>query len=111
MGKFEGLNDFQWMLLESVMPKEPKKRSKGKPHASWRLVCNSIFWILITGSRWCDLPKGPQFGSRTTSHRWLGIWQDDGTLDKMLNALLNTADLAGLLNWQRLAGDGFFFRR
>ena len=96
------------MLLESVMPTISKKRSRGKPHSSWRKVCNSIFWILITGSRWCDLPNGKQWGARTTSHRWLGLWQKDGTLDKMLTVLLSMADLAGLLDWQRLAGDGFF---
>ena len=111
MGRFEGINDDQWALLESAIPKGPKKRLKGHPHSPWRPICNSIFWILITGGRWCDLPKGKQFGARTTSHRWLGIWQKEGTLNRMLNALLNSAELSGLLNWQRLASDGFFFRR
>jgi hypothetical protein len=31
-------------------------------------------------------------------------------LDKMLQALVETAELAGLLDWERLAADGFFFR-
>jgi hypothetical protein len=36
-------------------------------------------WVLITGSRWCDVPRGEQWGSRPSAHRWLGRWQDDGT--------------------------------
>jgi len=110
MGRFEGLSNEQWVLIEPLLPKEPEKQTRGYPHAPWKKICNSIFWILITGSRWCDLPKGKQWGARTTSHRWLGVWQEDGTLEKMLKALLESANLAGLLNWERLASDGFFFR-
>ena len=53
---------------------------------------------------------GEQWGSRASAHRWLGRWQADGTLDNILTALIEAADLAGLLNWERLAGDGFFFQ-
>lgn len=111
MGRFEGLTDRQWAILAPLVPQEPQKRARGYPHASWRKVCNSIFWILITGSRWCDLPRGEIWGAKTTSHRWLGIWQKDGTLDMMLNAVLSTAELKNLLDWERIAVDGFFFRR
>ena len=107
-GKFEGLIDAQWSILEPLLPKEPQKRRKGHPHAPWRKICNTIFWILITGSRWCDVPKGEQWGSRPTAHRWLGRWQEDKTLDRILNALLDRAEFAGMLDWQRLAADGFF---
>lgn len=31
-------------------------------------------------------------------------------MDKLLQALLDAADLAGLLDWERLAADGFFSR-
>ncbi len=73
MSKFEGLTDSQWSFLAPLVSQEPEKRSKGYPHASWRKVCHSIFWILITGSRWCDLPKGEAWGARTTSHSRLGV--------------------------------------
>lgn len=110
MGRFNGLTDGQWKVIESQLPKEPEKRRRGYPHAAWRPICNTILWVLITGSRWCDIPKGEQWGSRPSAHRWLGRWQADGTLDKILTTLIETADLAGLLNWERLAGDGFFFQ-
>lgn len=67
-----------------------------------------MFWILITGSRWCDLPKGPIWGSRSATHRWLGEWQENGTLNNLLFALKESAHLAGMIKWDRLAVDGFF---
>jgi transposase len=109
-GRFEGLTDVQWTLLEPLLPKDPLKKGKGKPHAPWRNICNSLFWILITGSRWCDLPQGPNWGSRSATHRWLGQWQEDGILDKLLFTLKEIADLAGMIKWDRLAVDGFFFQ-
>lgn len=50
-GRFEGLTDAQWLMIEPLLPADPKKRGKGHPHTPWRLVCNTILWVLITGSR------------------------------------------------------------
>lgn len=111
MGRFEGLSEEQWSIIKEFTPKAPEKRGKGYPHAPWRKVCNSIFWVLITGSRWCDIPKGEQWASKSTAHRWLGLWQDDGTLDRILASLREVAFLEGLIDWDRLAADGFFFSR
>jgi transposase len=111
MGRFEGLNDEQWSIIEGLMPETPEKRGKGYPHVPWRKVCNSIFWILITGSRWCDIPRGEQWASKSSAHRWLGAWQEDGTLDRILSSLQEIAFLEGLIDWDRLAADGFFFSR
>ena len=56
-GRFEGLTDLQWGFLSSFFPPPPQKRGKGSPPADRRKVLNSILYILITGSRWCDLPR------------------------------------------------------
>ena len=108
-GKSNGLTDAQWRVIGPLLPREPEKRGRGYPHAPWRPICNTILWILITGSRWCDIPKGERWGARTSAHRWLGRWQESGLLDKMLASLLETVELAGLIDWERLAADGFFF--
>jgi transposase len=57
-GRFDGLTDTQWQMIEPFLPKEPAQRGKRYPHAPWRRVCDMILWVLITGSRWCDIPKG-----------------------------------------------------
>lgn len=107
-GRFNGLTDAQWLIVAPLLPADPEQRGKGHPHTPWRLVCNTILWVLITGSRWCDVPRGEQWGSRSVAHRWLGRWVEEGVLDRVLQALLETAKLAGLLDWERLAADGFF---
>jgi len=110
-GRFEGLTDAQWLMIAPLLPTDPERRGKGHPHVPWRPVCNTILWVLITGSRWCDVPRGEGWSSRSVAHRWLGRWSEEGILDKLLHSLLDTAELAGLLDWERLAADGFFFQR
>ena len=109
--RFEGMNEEQWLILKPLLPQEPKKKKKGKPHTPWRKVCNSLLWMLINGARWCDLPKGKEWASRSATHRWLGIWEEAGILMDILTSLREQAEFKGILNVERLAVDGFFFSR
>src|SRR5918911_1787312 len=79
-GRFEGVSDLEWRLFEDVFPPAPPKRGRGMPHAPFRKVLNTLLYILITGCRWCDVPRGPQWASKSATHRWLRRWQTDGTL-------------------------------
>lgn len=108
MAQFTGLTDTQWELLEGLIPIRQFVRGMGRPPANPRYVLNSICWIMITGARWCDLPKGPHWGSRTASHRWLGVWLETEVLEKLLIALQEVADVAKMIDFERLAVDGFF---
>jgi transposase len=110
-GKFEGLTDKQWEKLEPFFPKIEKKRGCAHKHASWRSLLNTILWVLITGARWCDVPKRENFASKSTSHRWLGKWQENGTLQRAWEIILKDADIRQMLSLERLAADGFFFSR
>lgn len=107
-GKFTGVTDQQWAVIEKFLPVDPPKRGKGMPHATWRAVFNTIAYVTITGCRWCDVPVGPQWGKRTTSHRWLGRWQEDGTWDNLRAHLLGVAALAEEIDWSRASVDGSF---
>ena len=108
-GRFEGLSDAQWAFLEPLLPPEPPKRGKGMPHAPFRCVLNSIFYLLITGCRWCDLPENRKnFASKSSSHRWLVQWQEDGIFERLCHALVETADLVGKIDWSRASVDGSF---
>jgi len=110
-GKFEGLTDEQWEILEPIFPKIKKKRGCEHKHVPWRNVLNTIRWVLITGARWCDVPLRDNFGSKSSSHRWLGVWQEDGTWDRATEKILQDANLFEMLALERLAADGFFFSR
>ena len=111
-GRFDGLSDAQWGVLERLLPPPPVRRGRGMPHAPFRIVLNSIFYILITGSRWCDLPDDRDvFAHRSSAHRWLMRWQQDGTFDLMCDGMRELADLNGLINWDRAAVDGSFSLR
>ena len=57
-GRFEGLSNLEWSLFEDIFPKPPEKREGGMPHSSFRDELKTLLYILITGCRWCDVPKG-----------------------------------------------------
>ena len=108
-GRFEGISDTQWEVLEGLLPPEPNKRGRGMPHTPFRYVMNSILYILITGARWCDLPDNRAvFASKSSAHRWLIRWQKDGTFERMERSIIALADLAGKIDWSRASVDGSF---
>ena len=56
-GRFEGVSDLEWRLFEDVFPPAPPKRGRGMPHAPFRKILNTLLYVLITGCRWCDVPR------------------------------------------------------
>ena len=108
-GRFEGISDEAWLLLGSMMPGYGERRGRGMPPAPFRAVINSILYVLITGCRWCDIPDDRDvFASKTSSHRWLMRWQDDGTFDKLCKGIISLADVSGKIDWSYSSVDGSF---
>lgn len=107
-GRFEGLSDLEWRLFEDVLPPAPQRRGRGMPHAPFRKIVNTLLYVLITGCRWCDVPRGPQWASKSATHRWLQRWQADGTLATMQARILGIAQEQGLIRWEYGAVDGAF---
>ena len=105
-GAFEGFSDLAWKLCADVCPPEPPTRGRGMPHTPFRAVANPWLDILITGCRWCDLPRGQQWASQSAAHRWLQRWQADGTLAAMPAQILGIAEEHGLIQWPYDAVDG-----
>ena len=69
-GRFEGVSDLEWRLFEDVFPPAPPKRGRGMPHAPFRKLWNTLLYVLITGCRWCAVPRGPQWASKSATQRW-----------------------------------------
>ena len=107
-GRFEGLTDEEWFQLEELFPDDVEKRSKGMPHTPFRNVINTLLYILITGCRWCDVPKGSNWASKSAAHRWLKRWESDGTLLELQNRTLGFAETQDQIDWDFGAVDGSF---
>ena len=93
-GRFEGMSDAEWKLFEDIFP-EKERKGRGMPAAHPRKVLNSLLFILTTGCRWCDLPQGPCWASKSSAHRWLKTWHSDGTIDKLKARILGAAQNGG----------------
>jgi transposase len=106
-GRFEGINDSEWELFKDLFP-TPSKRRRGMPSAPLRNILNSLLYVLITGCRWCDIPHGKQWASKSATHRWLKRWQSDGTLADIQAKTLGIAEDRGMIQWQYGAVDGSF---
>lgn len=105
-GKFNGLTDSEWELLRRLLPEE--KNATGRPPSEARSVLNTIFYLLITGCRWCDVPVGKKWAKKSSAHRRLGKWQKNGTFASLKASLLGAAHLAGKIDWQNASVDGSF---
>ena len=106
-GRFEGLSDLEWMLFEDLFP-VAEKRGRGMSPTPPRKVINSLLYLLITGSRWADLPKDNQWASKSSGHRWLQRWFQDGTFGALKAIILGIAQKKGMINWNYGAVDGSF---
>jgi transposase len=78
------------------------------PHTPFRKVVNTLLYLLITGCRWCDTPRGPRWASKSAAHRWLQRWQADGTWAAMQARVLELAQERGMIHWEYGAVDGAF---
>lgn len=77
------VTDAQWALLEPLLPPAPPG---GRPRKTdMRDVVNAIFYILRTGCQWLYLPK--DFPPKSTVWRYFKQWRDDGTLERIHDAL------------------------
>ena len=107
-GRFEGLTDVEWLLFENLFPEPPPQPKGGRPPISPRFILNTLLFILFSGSRWCDVPVGAIWATRSTAHRHLGLYEQDGTLDRLKARLLGIAHNEGLIAWVAGAVDGSF---
>jgi transposase len=76
------ITDDQWECIKDLFPKPAKT---GRPPRDHRLMLDGIFWILRTGSAWRDLPE--EFGPWQTVYDRFNGWNEDGTIDNILQRL------------------------
>jgi transposase len=77
------LTDEEWALIAPEIP--PAKRGGGKRSVDMREVVNGLMYVLSTGCQWRALPK--DLPPRSTVNGYFGLWDYDGTLDRIHHAL------------------------
>jgi hypothetical protein len=106
-GRSEGCSDLAWSLFVDRFP-PPRPRGRAMPPTPFRNVVYTLLYGLITGCRWCDLPCGPPWASKSATPRWLQRWQPEGTLAAMQARRLGSAEERSIVQWQYGAVDGAF---
>ena len=100
------LSDKQWSKIKERLPQPPRRKRRGRPRADQRLVLEGILWVLRSGARWRDLPKG--YPSSSTCWRALREWEERGVWLTIWRGLLGQLDQKGKLNWSEVFLDASF---
>jgi transposase len=77
------LIDAEWALIAPLIP--PARRGGRKRSVDVREVLNAIFYVLATGCQWSALPK--DLPPKSTAHFYFMLWDWDGTLERIHEAL------------------------
>ena len=77
------VTDEEWAFIEPLIP--AAKPGGNKRSIDERSVVNGVMYILSTGCQWAALPK--DLPPRSTVNDYLRRWDDDGTLERIHQAL------------------------
>jgi transposase len=92
------LTNQQWTVMDRLIGELPKRADgRGRPWLSSREVLNGILWILRTGAQWADLPD--RYPPYQTCHRRFQRWVQDGSFERILEALAQDLIERGRLSW------------
>jgi putative transposase len=79
------LTDDQWNILSPLLPPE-RTDGLGRPReADLREVVNAILYLNHTGCQWDMLPH--DLPPKSTAYGYFAQWRDDGTWQKLMDAL------------------------
>jgi transposase len=77
------LSDAEWVLIAPLIP--PARRGGRRRSIDEREVLNALFYVLATGCQWQALPK--DLPPKSTAHHYFMLWDWDGTLERIHEAL------------------------
>jgi transposase len=100
------LSEEQWQKIEPLLPKL-KRRRRGRPPKTNRVVLEGILWVLKTGARWRDIPSDIGV-SGTVCWKRLRRWDQQGVWLRIWRAFLSELDQGGRLDWRESFLDGSF---
>ena len=78
------LSDEQWAVVAPHLPE--RTCTRGRPRRDDREILNGILWVMRTGAPWADMPD--RYPPYQTCHRRFQEWVNNGTLERILRALV-----------------------
>ncbi|MFK7931721.1 MAG: DUF6596 domain-containing protein, partial [Myxococcota bacterium] len=76
------LSDWAWSRVKALFP---KRKGRGRPARSDRLLLDAVLWVLATGRPWRELP--PEMGPWQTAYHRFRMWENDGRMLAVLQRL------------------------
>lgn len=80
-------DDFYELVSHHLPPEQPLGAKGGRPRIRHRVVVRVIWYVLVTGCRWEDVPAELGCSGRT-AHRRLRCWEELGLWDRLHADLL-----------------------
>lgn len=100
------ISDGVWRRLEPLLQDPPRRtRNPGRKRLPARACLEGILFLLYTGMRYDELPRGLGFPSGETCRRRLHEWIERGVWAQALTLLVAELDGARKLDWSRVVID------
>lgn len=97
------------LAAHHLPPQQPARPEGGRPPVSHRVVLKVLWFVLVTGCRWEDVP--PELGCcGMTAHRYLRCWERMGCWDRLHADLLRLLRKAGKLDPDLVIVDSVILR-
>ncbi len=87
------ISDDSWGLIAPHLP--GKAGDWGGIAKDNRQFINAVIWIFRTGAPWRDLPS--EYGNWNSVHKRFYRWRDNGTWEKLLQAVIDEPDFEWLM--------------
>lgn len=108
-GRFRGLSEAQWWLFQDLFEGyEHWDRKPGRRPTPLRFVVNSLLYVLHSGCKWDEIPKGKIWASKSAAHRFAMEWEKSGLMKLLKERVLALAQKKMLIDWDNGAVDGSF---
>lgn len=109
MAKAQMPDEFFVELQPHLPPEQPVGPDGGRPRCQHQVVMKVIWFVLVTGCRWEDVPQELGCSGRTAQRR-LQVWEELGVWDHLHVHLLKLLRKAGVLEHEVVIVDSVIVR-
>ncbi|OGV97367.1 hypothetical protein A2W24_06580 [Microgenomates group bacterium RBG_16_45_19] len=100
------ISDADWQKVQGLLTKSAGASRGGRPRMDDRRILNGIFWVLLNGGQWSQLPKA--YGAYVTCWRRFKEWESSGLWAEIWVIYLKNLDRQEQIAWMLAFLDGNF---